>query len=290
MNLKKRDVPADFDEVCQRLSAREMIAHYRSSQKTIARWFSERGIERGLVDKRLDNGAASRAMPDDFAERDKFMTIRDLATHYTASRNTIAKWRSMLADASPARGTLRAIPSDFHAIAAAMSLRSLTAHYQAGKGTVARWYREAGVRPIKFKPPSLPIPDSFPDYARSSTNAELMERFGISLPTVTAWRKKCKVPSPRYVTAPAKRPAFNRPGPQAAPDSGRDDSPVGLAVEYMRSGSRGWNISRCDADGTFNPRGDHYRAGTMPVKTADEMMRWAADKGWKLVDLFAIAA
>ena len=287
-----REIPSDFAEQCRILSVRQMIVHYATSQQTIRKWYKALGLDPSALDKRVNNGARARKIPDDFSKNDKIMSVKELAKHYGASRNTVIKWRAVLPDARPARGFLRPVPDDFIERAGTLSQTAITDHYKAGKGTVARWYRETGVKPIHFKPPSLPIPDDFANYARVHTNTEVVEHFGVSLATVTAWRKKLNVPALRNGGFPRQkpRPAFNRPGPLAAPDSGRDDRPVGLAVEYMRSGSRGWQITRCDADGTFNPRGDHYRVGTMPIKTADEIMSWARDKGWKLVDIFSIAA
>lgn len=192
----------------------------------------------------------------------------------------------------------RNAPDNFREMAKGKSVnavRILTgAHYKA----VERWFREHGMEPVrglsKHRAEATP---EFIKAARIMTNVMLAERFQMSRQTVRRLRRENAIPFPssspnakvEVSTTGGRRITFNRPGPQAAPDSGRDDSPKGLAADWLRSRGGGWKVNRCDADGTFNPRGMHYRVGTM-LKTADEMMEMAARKGWKLVDIFSIAA
>lgn len=195
----------------------------------------------------------------------------------------------------------RPAPDGFYQMAKGKSVNAMCMKFKANHVAVKRWFEEFGLTPARPPAPGRRLdPDGeFDTLALTLTDAALADHFNMSTKTVWRLRKERGIVRIRPATVAQKaalarqrrQPPGTKKGPVAAPDSQRDDSPFGLAADYLRMPrGGGWRVHRCDADGVFAPKGSHYRVGNMPVMTADEMMTMAERKGWKLVDIFSIAA
>lgn len=86
-----RPVPADFVEVARDLNTQQIINHYQSSAKVVARWIAETGA---TSKKRAYVPAwNARPVPDDFALIAPTKTVNQLREHYNAWTEAIVpRW------------------------------------------------------------------------------------------------------------------------------------------------------------------------------------------------------
>lgn len=191
-------------------------------------------------------------------------------------------------------------PANFREIAEGQSVNAVCKALKAHCDTVKRWFAEHDMEPNRFPgtKPRLDPGHEFDTLAITMTNEALGRHFKMSSKTIVRLRKARGVfrikPSPAIEIEQhriaRRRVTGSKKGPQAAPDLGRDDSPVGLAAEHLRMPrGGGWAVNRCDQDGTFNARGDHFRVGNMTL-TGDAMIAMASRKGWQRSDIWKVAA
>jgi hypothetical protein len=91
----RRALPTDFAIMSKRLTYRELMAHYRASDRTVLRWL-------GMMPdyERKKRGPVPRAMPADFAQRVKHLTNGGLCAHYSVSAWIIQRWKKELQQSS----------------------------------------------------------------------------------------------------------------------------------------------------------------------------------------------
>lgn len=81
-----------------------------------------------------------RPAPDDFVERAKTMTHKELVAHYGSSSGTVSRWRLETGAPTHTRGYRpRPIPADFSQKAAVMTWEQLRNHYQVSNDALTRW-------------------------------------------------------------------------------------------------------------------------------------------------------
>lgn len=82
----RRDMPADFPDVCMTMKRFELQKHYGCSSRILMRWFEELGM------RYARRGPGPRPAPHDFAERAPTMTRKALRRHYRTSDELIVRW------------------------------------------------------------------------------------------------------------------------------------------------------------------------------------------------------
>lgn len=83
MQTPQRPMPDDFPQVAARMTSRQMIAHYRTGYKQIARWLAEVNAKPASVEE---------PPPADFAKVAPTMFKRDLRAHYGVGHDKITRW------------------------------------------------------------------------------------------------------------------------------------------------------------------------------------------------------
>jgi hypothetical protein len=224
-----------------------------------------------------------RPMPDDFADMAAKMASRALQHHYGAAPSTVTRWRSELADGqdSAAPVVLRPMPEDFAEHAHERNL-DLTQRYKCGTRSLARWRAALGV--VMHSPHEpVPVPAGFRLVAPEHTRKELRERYGRSDRIIARWLGQegvtCRRPDRPAPPSPAKKSAApERRKFQMTPLAiKRDHSRAGQAADYLRKFGP---ITRCNADGRFDPEGDHWRRGSS-ILSAEDIVARAIAKGWQ---------
>lgn len=167
------------------------------------------------------------------------------------------------------------IPEDFREYAHETN-EQLAARFDKHPDTIKKWKRRLGIKSPRRggRAPSnmVPMPADFADNAKRMTRNELARHYGRSDATIRrllrvagieAMRRQDR-PKVGYLKAPVDR-------------AHRDLSRAGMAADFLRYYG---GLSRCDADGAFNPNGDHWRRGST-ILTADEVIARAEAKGWR---------
>lgn len=223
----------------------------------------------------------NRPLPADFAEVARAgASISEMRARYGAGTFVVNRWIAQIGGKPRAKRVLlpRSIPEDFPIHAATETVDQLMKRYGCGTVAIARWRREAlaagtltrSARDLK------PLPDDFAAAAANLTDRDVLERYAISKPTLRKWCAKAGVvlrKAPRI--PPPNLGGMGRP--KAAPFAAhRDHSRAGQAADYLR---RYGPVIRCKADGTFDPKGDHWRRGAA-ILTADEVIARARRNGW----------
>lgn len=83
----KRPAPDDFSAMAATMTRRALCAHYRTSNRTILRWFFEKQVPR-----KVPVSHNRRPIPDDFATIAPTMTHNALSGHYGCMRETVSRW------------------------------------------------------------------------------------------------------------------------------------------------------------------------------------------------------
>ncbi|AGH48747.1 hypothetical protein G432_05100 [Sphingomonas sp. MM-1] len=211
-----------------------------------------------------------RPVPDDFAALAATMSRAQMQAHYRVRSSTLSAWYVAAGLRPPVPSQQRPAPADFaeHGRRPSAELRE---RYGCSNELLARWRKQHGIS-MADGPTARPVPEDFAIRARSSTNRELAEHYGVGRALISRWRAKCglsggistyrwKVPTPTQVGA-------------------RDSSLAGRAADHLRLPRAGsWVVFRCDAAGTADPSGGHFRVGTR-LMTEDEMIQFAERKGF----------
>ncbi len=90
----KKPMPHDFVFVARGRNQHWLMAHYKTTGRTVARWRKESGVPAPR------SGQPGMPIPDDFAQRSVTMSRAMLAEHYGVCRDTIHRWKH-------ATGTIR---------------------------------------------------------------------------------------------------------------------------------------------------------------------------------------
>jgi len=170
-------------------------------------------------------------------------------------------------------------PANFREIAEGKMISALCSELRRGHSTIRRWLAEHDMPVISGVKQQEPPPADFGDYAPFESNAQLEERYSRSDALITRWRKVTGIPAPGRAKKTYQPVQWKHP--PAAPLAPRDDSMAGRAADYLRMPrGGGWRVNRCKADGTFDPKGDHWRVGRM-LLTEEAMLEMASRKGWR---------
>lgn len=176
----------------------------------------------------------------------------------------------------------RPMPADF-ADYAQKPLRQIEHRYRVGRTTVHRWIREAAIErtPHAGGNPPRPVPDDFPEFSADKSTYQLAEHYGCSRETVNSWFRRCGIERPfrgRGPTAgrPKKAKSFVTPKRGTLVRHYSDQSLPARAADYLR---RLGPVTRCNADGSFNPHGNHWCRGRT-ILTAAEIIDRARRNGW----------
>lgn len=105
---------------------------------------------------------APRALPADFAEVAKGMTVAQIKQHYRAGGNTVSRWcmeaKRPSENTTKRGGKFRPVPDDFAEMAAKLSRHALERHYNTAWPVILRWLDETGIKPIKATLFRKPMP------------------------------------------------------------------------------------------------------------------------------------
>lgn len=229
-----------------------------------------------------------RPMPADFAQVAPGKSQRVLRKHYHCGARNLTCWLSELgADALPKPqigASLRGLPDGFAEDAHRPNV-FLIAKYSCSSDTIKRWRAEVGVTP---RNPSIavPLPDGFKLVAPEMTMKQLRAHYGRSEWCIRRWCRETGV-SPRRSPATFKPAAImSKSGRRVsslasfAPANSR----AALAASYLRKFGP---VTRCTAEGRYDPEGDHWRRGSTILSGEDVIERaqrngWQPD-AWKLV-------
>lgn len=198
--------------------------------------------------RRMTFGA--RTIPADFAEH-AYEPIADLRKRYSASYEYIAHWREQIgvtaqivraSKAVMVTRPLTPMPQGFAEYQRGRTTRELEAHYQTSRRLVSRWLGELGI----FR------------------NAERSAR---------AQQATTKPSAPSRKVNP-----FRVAAALAAPVDlvHRDYSRAGQAADFLR---RFGPVKRCNAEGHYDPAGDHWLRGSS-LLNAEEIIGRAVRNGW----------
>lgn len=186
---------------------------------------------------------------------------------------------------------LRPVPIDFREVAPGKPLRWLATHYRTRIQAVCRWFDEAGIPRPNTRPANRKeCPPDFHLYAPHETNPELMVRFNLSQDLVARFRRQTGCVAPHFAKGASRRSPirFKRAAEKrlAVVMDNRDDSEASRAQSYLQ---RFYPVWRCKEDGTFDPKGSHFRCDGI-TRTQEEMIERAVRKGWQRDDWRRIAA
>lgn len=234
--------------------------------------------KRRPLDRIHEKGSLMRPVPADFRDRANELTVIDLAAHYGIGRKTIMAWGATIGGIprKPARrnkpNRVRTpMPEDFAQHANEQN-PVLMERYGCSHTLIARWRKECGISNFGTKP-TMQVPEDFAKVAPGRSLDDLVKHYGRSKHVIVRWRAETGVEIGRRTYKPVQWR-----GPKSAPTSGPDISLLGRAADHLRR--IGWVVTRRNAAGVFDHKGDHYLVGTKPLMTADEMVAFAADKGF----------
>jgi hypothetical protein len=173
--------------------------------------------------------------------------------------------------ATRAANGIRQLPDDFaeHAVDATNS--DLMERYNCCADIISRWRRESGVLSKKCRRNYAEPPADFVLVAADLTKRELRERYHRADPTINRWLQETGARCGRYSRAPEIQP--QRVVPAVSPEI---LTRATHAAEYLRKFGP---VTRCNQNGAFNPRGDHWRRGNK-VLCAQEVIARALRNGW----------
>lgn len=121
------------------------------------------------------------------------------------------------------------------------------------------------------------VPDDFAQVLRSLGSQGAAKHYRTSLSTLTRWRRECGM-AKHHRAKPSAAGGMRRSGFTERPlMQARDMSFVGQAADYLR---RYGSIHRCNHDGSFNPKGDHWRRNNRIV-TSDHIVKIAINLGYR---------
>lgn len=225
-------------------------------------------------------GPYRRPIPADFVElAASGASVTELRMRYRVGQHLIARWIKQIGGKPRSRQNvaLRPVPDDFAQWAAVETVDKLMSRYGCGTVLIARWRKESGApRPHNRPGGQKPIADGFADAAARLNITQLEEHFGVSRATIRKWLERAglKAARPHRVIVPCTS-SMGRP--KAAPViTNRDTSRAGMAADYLR---RFGPVVRCKANGSFDPKGSHWRRGST-VLCADEIIARAIRNGW----------
>jgi hypothetical protein len=176
---------------------------------------------------------------------------------------------------------LRPMPADFPQVAPGKSIRWLARHYSARNEVIMRFFEESGALRL-YQVPSVrkPVPDDFAEFAPIESSRELTVRYETSSDTVARWRREKGIPAPHFVHTEETKPKrhYRRAVEQrlSIVMDNRDGSEASRAQSWLQ---RFYPVWRCDPEGTFNPKGTHFRCDGI-IRTSDEMIERAKRKGF----------
>lgn len=163
-----------------------------------------------------------------------------------------------------ANGT-RPLPADFAEHAVHETNSDLMARYGCCADIVTRWRQQSGVPSKKSRRNSDPAPADFAKVAPVLTKRELRARYHRADPTLNRWLQETGASYGRNAPPPGIRPAqatTTLPPPV-----------LGRAVQAAEFLLKFGPVSRCNADGTFNPCGDHWRRSSSVLCAAEIIAR-----------------
>lgn len=227
-------------------------------------------------------------MPVDFLDHIN-ETYQQLGERYTAGDGAIVRWvreaaaRGVVRKNAPSGAAVaRPVPDDFIE-RLQEPMMTLRADYKASAATVRRWIKECGAARTRLPGGAVaaPIPADFAEVQKGKTHAQLIEHYAASRSVVKRW----------FAEAGIKREPFRQPVPHrpllpiSSSPRGQikptrvfvDTSLAGQAADYLR---RYGPVVRCDAQGSFNERGTHWRRGPS-ILTAAEVIERAVRNGWR---------
>jgi len=98
-----RPMPDSFPTLVKRMSAGELVQHYKTSPRCVARW--RRELDNPPPTKRGAHFRArpkkKRPVPADFEKRQAEMTIEEMKAHYSAGAATIKDWMRRISNPRP---------------------------------------------------------------------------------------------------------------------------------------------------------------------------------------------
>ncbi|AOR76327.1 hypothetical protein [Novosphingobium resinovorum] len=121
------------------------------------------------------------------------------------------------------------------------------------------------------------VPDDFAEILRRLGSQGAAKHYKTSLSTLTRWRRECGM-AKHHRAKPSAGTGMRRTGFAERPlMHARDMSFVGRSADYLR---RYGSIHRCNHDGSFNPKGDHWRRNNRVV-TSDHIVKIAINLGFR---------
>lgn len=192
-----------------------------------------------------------------------------------ARKHKLGSWKSATGYKAADRSH---IPADFETLWQTTSQADLCAHYRKGAATISHWCKKLNlVRTDGLGRGKTPAPVGFAEVARGKSRREIAEHYGMSADTV---RRICAdlgivaqgvAFQPRAMSGPKLQPYH-----KSAMAPQRDMTRAGMAADWLRQFGP---VIRCDGDGRYDPKGDHWRRGST-LLTADEVVERAYRNGW----------
>ena len=286
-----RPIPHNFDEIARTHSVNQMKPIFGACNKTIRQWLDATGITPPKVTHpRHDMPGLENLAPTH--------SVSELAAHFGCSNSIVYRRLRELGIKPFVKLSLHRqrprnhpakipAPENFREIAQGKSVTAIAKMFGRNHSTAARWFAEHGMTPAIVTKVAEPPPADFDDHAWTETNVKLCKRYNRSDSLITRWRRLRGIPAPKFqrkAPEPKTKPAIVWRGPKPTQIGQRDDSMAGRAADYLRlSRNGGWRINRCKADGTFDPKGDHWRVGHK-LLTEDGLFEMASRKGWRAFD------
>lgn len=129
------------------------------------------------------------------------------------------------------------------------------------------------------------MPTDFRSVLEAKGSSGAAKHYRASLSTITKWRMRLGIKLHTRMARPLRQHGFRGRrgwGTERPILLHLDLTAVGQAADFLRK----WlPVSRCDATGKFNAKGDHWRVGNK-VQTADEVMHRAKRLGFEPVRVF----
>lgn len=205
------------------------------------------------------------SIPADFAERAPSMSFQDIEREWRIGSVKAKDWLGKI-------GIVRLpnarspMPDGFAAAADAMGHSELARHFGLTRSQVTRFRAELGLKKREVRP-RQDIPEGFADVAAVLPAKALAERYGVSPGLVYTWRERLGI------SVPVRR--YRRDG-NLHVHSPSARSMEDQAADHLR---RTAPVHRCNADGSFDHRGSHWRYGNIVLDRAAMLAR-AERKGW----------
>ena len=224
-------------------------------------------------------GQPRRPMPPDFLEVAPTLSQLGLRQHYKTGVDTVIRWlrEAQVQSLGVKRRKRFEVPSDFATYAPLMSNGALGFRYGVSDHTAARWRDECGIAPyIEAARKGVilkRLPDDFADVARTMSRKRLRMHYGVGSEIIRRWCFEAGVNPPKPTQRFYRRQVER--GTVVAIDT-RDGSEASRAQSWLQ---RYYPVWRCTPEGTFDPKGSHYRCDGI-VRTQAEMIERAKRKGF----------